>query len=104
LGELTHFLLIHLHSNPFIPLPEHSPCFVKRYRNTRSGKKIFYEEEHRPSWCRNYGVENQCIVDKKMYEKYNFLQLTGTKILSDDWGDCGIAHITNDCELYWDCC
>lgn len=43
-------------------------------------------------------------ADKKMYEKYNFLQLTGTKILSYDWGDSGIAHITNDCELYWDCC
>jgi hypothetical protein len=48
-----------------------APCFVKRYRNTRSEKKkILYEEEHRPSWCRNYGVENQCIVDKKMYEKF----------------------------------
>ena len=47
-----------------------APCFVKRYRNTRSGKKILYEEEERDSWCRNYGVENQCIVDKKMYEKF----------------------------------
>jgi hypothetical protein len=47
-----------------------APCFVKRIRNTRSGKKLLYEEEKRPSWCRNYGVENQCIVDKYMYNKF----------------------------------
>ncbi len=43
-------------------------------------------------------------ADKKMYEKYNFLQLTDTSILPYHWGDSGIAHITDDCELYWDCC
>ena len=43
-------------------------------------------------------------ADKKMIEKYNFLQISGTSILPYDWGDAGIAHITEDCELYWDCC
>jgi uncharacterized protein YwqG len=63
----------------------------------------FYDEN-------NYGIKVggtpsfTQYADKKMYQKYNFLQLTGTKILSYDWGDSGIAHITNDCELYWDCC
>jgi hypothetical protein len=45
-----------------------APCIVKRSRNTRSGKKILYEEENRDSWCRNYGIENQCIVDQIMYD------------------------------------
>lgn len=47
-----------------------APCFVKRFRNTKSGEKIIYEEEKRDSWCRNYGVENQCVVDENMYNKF----------------------------------
>jgi len=43
-------------------------------------------------------------ADEKMYKKYNFLQITETNILPYAWGDCGIAHITDDGELYWDCC
>ncbi len=47
-----------------------APCFVKRYRTTRNGNKVLYEEERRPSWCRNYGVKNQCMVDDKMYQAF----------------------------------
>lgn len=42
--------------------------------------------------------------DEKMVEKYNFLQLTSQNILSYGWGDCGVAHISEDCDLYMDCC
>jgi len=45
----------------------------------------------------------QCADDKTI-KKYNFLQISGTSILPYDWGDAGIAHISEDCELYWDCC
>jgi hypothetical protein len=45
----------------------------------------------------------QCAEDKTI-KKYNFLQISGTSILPYDWGDAGIAHISEDCELYWDCC
>ena len=47
-----------------------APCIVKRRRKTKSGEKIAYEEEKRESWCRNYGVENQCIVDENMYNRF----------------------------------
>jgi len=47
-----------------------APCFVKRYRTTRNGTKVLYEEEKRDSWCRNYGVKNQCTVDDKMYQAF----------------------------------
>jgi len=47
-----------------------APCFVKRHRNTRTGEKILYEEEQRDSWCRNYGIQNQCTVDKNMYDNF----------------------------------
>ena len=46
-----------------------APCIVKRRRKTRTGEKIAYEEEHRDSWCRNYGVENRCTVNDRMYER-----------------------------------
>lgn len=78
------------------------PCFVKRIRTTRSGKKILYEEEKRDSWCRNYGKNSQCVVDKTMYDKFKdnviktsiditetpipptFLPQLGTKVISED--------------------
>ena len=47
-----------------------APCIVKRRRKTRKGEKILYEEEQRESWCRNYGVENQCVVDDNMYNRF----------------------------------
>jgi uncharacterized protein YwqG len=43
-------------------------------------------------------------ADEKMRKKYTFLQLTETNFLPYGWGDSGIAHITDDGELYWDCC
>ena len=47
-----------------------APCFVKRFRRTKNGEKILYEEENRESWCRNYGINNQCVVDEIMYNKF----------------------------------
>ena len=47
-----------------------APCFVKRHRHTKSGEKILYEEENRDSWCRNYGVNQQCVVDETMYNNF----------------------------------
>jgi len=47
-----------------------APCFVKRVRTTKQGKKILYEEENRDSWCRNYGIKNNCVVDDLMYDKF----------------------------------
>jgi len=51
-------------------LENKAPCFVKRFRKTKSGDKIVYEEEKRDSWCRSYGKKNQCVVDDNMYEKF----------------------------------
>ena len=75
-------------------------------------KSSYYYNELREKFYdnNNYGIKVggtpsfTQYADKKMYEKYNFLQLTDTSILPYGWGDSGIAHITEDCELYWDCC
>jgi hypothetical protein len=34
----------------------------------------------------------------------NFFQLTECKWMPYGWGDCGIAHIYENCSLQWDCC
>jgi hypothetical protein len=48
-----------------------APCFVKRVRKTRKGEKVIYENEKRDSWCRNYGANNQCLVDNRMFKMFN---------------------------------
>ena len=60
-----------------------APCFVKRYRHTRTGDKILYEEEKRDSWCRSYGTKNQCVVDKQMYDKFKNPALNKVSMSSD---------------------
>ena len=60
-----------------------APCFVKRYRHTRTGDKILYEEEKRDSWCRSYGTKNQCVVDKQMYDKFKNPELNKVSLSSD---------------------
>ena len=53
-----------------------APCFVKRFRHTKNGKKILYEEENRDSWCQLYGKnkngenDTKCVVDDRMYKKF----------------------------------
>jgi hypothetical protein len=47
-----------------------APCFVKRFRKTKNGDIIEYQEENRDSWCRSYGKKEQCVVDNKMYERF----------------------------------
>jgi len=42
--------------------------------------------------------------NEKMVETYSFLQLTDQSILPHGWGDSGIGHISEDGDLYMDCC
>jgi uncharacterized protein YwqG len=42
--------------------------------------------------------------DEKMVNTYSFLQLTDQSILPHGWGDSGIGHISEDGDLYMDCC
>ena len=36
--------------------------------------------------------------------EYDLLQLSYTHYINYSWGDAGIAHISEDCHLVWDCC
>lgn len=68
-------------------------------------RNMYYDSKYLPSSSIKVGGTPAFTqsFDEKMINKYNFLQLSGEKILDFCWGDCGIAHITEDCELYWDC-
>jgi len=61
-----------------------APCIVKRRRKTKRGEKILYEEENRKSWCRNYGVENQCVVDDNMYNKFKSNRYINTPLIDTE--------------------
>jgi hypothetical protein len=68
-------------------------------------RTMYYDSKYAPSCSIKVGGTPAFtqLFDEKMINKYNFLQLSGAKILDYEWGDCGIAHITDDCDLYWDC-
>ena len=36
--------------------------------------------------------------------EYDLLQLSYAQYINYSWGDAGIAHISEDCHLVWDCC
>ena len=38
------------------------------------------------------------------YEELDLIQLTSDTILNFEWGDSGIAHVSTDGRLEWDCC
>jgi uncharacterized protein YwqG len=38
------------------------------------------------------------------YIYHDLLQMSDDKYLPYGWGDCGIGHISENCELLWDCC
>jgi len=38
------------------------------------------------------------------YDNMDLLQLTDSEFLNFSWGDSGVAHISTDLELEWDCC
>jgi len=69
-------------------------------------RNMYYDSKYLPSSSIKVGGTPAFtqLFDEKMINKYNFLQLTGAKILDYGWGDGGIAHITDNCDLYWDCC
>jgi uncharacterized protein YwqG len=42
--------------------------------------------------------------DQEQVQDYDFLQLEYENYIPYMWGDCGIAHVSEDCQFTWDCC
>ena len=49
-----------------------------------------------PQYCQYHSYDSK--------DTEHFLQITGCIFMNYAWGDCGIAHISRDSQLYWDCC
>ncbi len=64
----------------------------------------YYDSKKSPNTKVKVGGTPASTQDENTVQEYNLLQLTDCKWLPYMWGDCGIGHISNDCELIWDCC
>ena len=64
----------------------------------------YYDSKKSPNTHIKVGGTPASTQDEDSVQEYNLLQLTDCKWLPYMWGDCGIGHISNDCELIWDCC
>ena len=66
---------------------------------------IYQNHENTPSFSVKVGGTPQhCQYHSYSSERDIFLQITGCPFMDYQWGDAGIAHISHDCQLYWDCC
>jgi uncharacterized protein YwqG len=76
--------------------------------NSESNDKYwdkYYDSIYSPSHGNKIGgtpVYTQCAYDIEKNPK--LLQITGSRELPYEWGDAGIAHISEDLKLDWDCC
>lgn len=57
-----------------------------------------------PSYGVKIGGTPMSTQSSDYVEHYDFLQITETEYLPYQWGDCGIAHISDNCKFIWDCC
>lgn len=64
----------------------------------------YYNSNKAPNHRIKVGGTPTSTQDEDTVQEYNLLQLTDCKWMPYMWGDCGIAHISNDCKLIWDCC
>ena len=64
----------------------------------------YMEHKNTPSSRIKVGGTPTSTQDEDTVQDYDLIQLTDSKFLPYMWGDCGIAHISSDCKLIWDCC
>jgi len=81
---------------------------IPNYNDDKKVYRKFYDiyESHDlyPSNKIKVGGTPMSCQDPEHVKSYTLLQMTDSHILPYQWGDCGIAHIDNECNLIWDCC
>jgi uncharacterized protein YwqG len=66
-------------------------------------KKLYYDHNLAPLDIIKIGGTPVSTQNQDSVQEYNLLQLTYEQFLPYGWGDSGIAHISNNCKLIWDC-
>lgn len=75
--------------------------------NNKEYEKLEEEYRNSPNYP-DYGVKiggtPVSTQDQNSVLKYDLLQLSYEQYINYSWGDAGIAHVSEDCHLIWDCC
>jgi len=81
---------------------------MNKYGYTKIPSKYhdqYYDSQYLPSLRTKVGgTPMYCQYNDNDEEPYNFLQLCESKYCPYEWGDAGIAHISERGSLDWDCC
>ena len=79
-----------------------------QYGNDNTLYNKFYDAYISSNLAPSYGVKiggtPMSTQSSDYVEHYDFLQITETEYLPYQWGDCGIAHVSDNCKFIWDCC
>lgn len=75
--------------------------------NNKEYEKLEEEYRNSPNYP-DYGVKiggtPMATQSQDAVLEYDLLQLSYAQYINYSWGDAGIAHISEDCHLVWDCC
>jgi len=82
------------------------PNYKYQYDNTLYNiiHEAYYKSDKVPSSGVKVGGTPMSCQDNDNIQSYDFLQISYAKFLPYGWGDAGIAHVSEDCNLMWDCC
>ena len=66
--------------------------------------RAYFDHSYSPSSGVKVGGTPLSTQDQDYVQAFNLLQLEATSYLPYMWGDCGIAHVSEDLDFTWDCC
>ena len=84
----------------------HIPEYIYKNNNELDNRleRIYFDSSNYPTPGVKVGGTPISTQDQETVLPYDFLQLEYESYIPYMWGDAGIAHISEDCELIWDCC
>lgn len=84
----------------------HVPDYIYKNNNELYNRleRIYLDSSNYPTPGVKVGGTPISTQDQEAVLPYDFLQLEYETFIPYMWGDVGIAHISEDCELTWDCC
>jgi hypothetical protein len=84
----------------------HIPDYVFKNNNELYNKveREYFDCSNHPSSGVKVGGTPVSTQDQDAVLPYDFLQIEYETYIPYMWGDCGIAHISEDCKFTWDCC
>jgi uncharacterized protein YwqG len=84
----------------------HIPDYVYKNNNDLYNKleSEYNDHSRHPAPGVKVGGTPISTQDQDTVLSYDFLQIEYESYIPYMWGDCGVAHVSEDCQLTWDCC